>query len=82
MSFVEIDNLHISYGKTEAVRGITFEIPEGEVFGFSLRLRKSKVHPKFHAYKPLINPRKSARKLSDCQLAVRIPQRTFWTEAA
>ncbi len=34
MSFVNIKNLHVSYGKTKAVRGITFAIPQGEVFGF------------------------------------------------
>ncbi len=34
MSFVEVDNLHVHYGKLEAVKGISFEIPKGEVFGF------------------------------------------------
>ena len=34
MSFVKIHNLRVSYGKLEAVRGISFEIPKGEVFGF------------------------------------------------
>ena len=31
---VEIDSLYVNYGKVEAVRGISFEIPQGEVFGF------------------------------------------------
>jgi ABC-2 type transport system ATP-binding protein len=34
MSFVRIHNLHVSYGSTKAVRGVSFEIPRGEVFGF------------------------------------------------
>lgn len=34
MSFVQIQNLRVSYGKLKAVRGISFEIPQGEVFGF------------------------------------------------
>src|SRR5690554_6806723 len=34
MSFVTVRNLCVRYGKLEAVRGITFEIPKGEVFGF------------------------------------------------
>lgn len=34
MSFVEVDNLHVHYGKLEAVKGISFDIPKGEVFGF------------------------------------------------
>ena len=34
MSFVQIHNLRVSYGKLKAVRGISFEIPKGEVFGF------------------------------------------------
>jgi ABC-2 type transport system ATP-binding protein len=34
MSYVEIDNLWVKYGKLEAVRGISFDIPRGEVFGF------------------------------------------------
>lgn len=34
MSFVKIHNLHVSYGATKAVRGVSFEIPRGEVFGF------------------------------------------------
>ena len=34
MSFVQIHNLRVSYGKLKAVRGISFEIPQGEVFGF------------------------------------------------
>lgn len=31
---VSVDNLRVRYGKLEAVRGISFEIPKGEVFGF------------------------------------------------
>ena len=34
MSFVRIEDLTVSYGKVLAVRGISFEIPKGEVFGF------------------------------------------------
>lgn len=34
MSFVRIHNLQVSYGDTKAVRGISFAIPQGEVFGF------------------------------------------------
>ncbi|MCL4111968.1 UNVERIFIED_CONTAM: hypothetical protein GTU68_008722 [Idotea baltica] len=34
MSVVQIDNLRVSYGKVEAVRGISFDIPKGEVYGF------------------------------------------------
>ncbi|MEZ6052273.1 MAG: ABC transporter ATP-binding protein [Planctomycetaceae bacterium] len=34
MSFVQIEGLTVSYGKVHAVRGISFEIPQGEVFGF------------------------------------------------
>lgn len=34
MSYVQIKNLRVSYGSLKAVRGISFEIPEGEVFGF------------------------------------------------
>ncbi len=34
MSFVQIKDLRVSYGKLKAVRGISFEIPQGEVFGF------------------------------------------------
>ncbi len=34
MSFVKVDNLVVRYGKLEAVRNISFEIPKGEVFGF------------------------------------------------
>ena len=34
MAFVEVRNLRVSYGKTVAVRDISFAIPEGEVFGF------------------------------------------------
>ena len=31
---VQVDNLFVRYGKVEAVRGISLEIPQGEVFGF------------------------------------------------
>ena len=31
---VAVENLHVSYGKTHAVRGLSFAIPRGEVFGF------------------------------------------------
>src|SRR5690606_17732344 len=34
MAFVEIENLYVSYGKVLAVKGVSFEIPKGEVFGF------------------------------------------------
>ncbi|MBX3437766.1 MAG: ABC transporter ATP-binding protein [Planctomycetaceae bacterium] len=34
MSFVQIEGLTVNYGDVRAVRGISFEIPQGEVFGF------------------------------------------------
>ena len=34
MAFVEIDRLRVSYGRTVAVRDLSFAIPQGEVFGF------------------------------------------------
>jgi ABC-2 type transport system ATP-binding protein len=34
MSFVRICDLHVNYGEVQAVRGISFDIPKGEVFGF------------------------------------------------
>ncbi len=34
MSFVTIKDLHVRYGKFEAVKGISFEIPKGDIFGF------------------------------------------------
>lgn len=34
MSFVTIDKLRVTYGRLHAVRGISFQIPQGEVFGF------------------------------------------------
>ncbi len=34
MSFVQIEDLRVSYGDVRAVRGISFEIPQGDVFGF------------------------------------------------
>jgi len=34
MAFVDVSDLRVCYGKTVAVRGISFEIPRGEVFGF------------------------------------------------
>jgi ABC-2 type transport system ATP-binding protein len=33
-NIVEIENLCVSYGSVQAVRGISFRIPRGEVFGF------------------------------------------------
>jgi ABC-2 type transport system ATP-binding protein len=33
-AFVEIRNLWVTYGKVLAVRGLSFNIPKGEVFGF------------------------------------------------
>jgi ABC-2 type transport system ATP-binding protein len=33
-NMVEIENLCVSYGSVQAVRGISFRIPRGEVFGF------------------------------------------------
>lgn len=33
MSLLKIEDLHIRYGHTEALRGINFELQEGEVFG-------------------------------------------------
>ncbi|RLS55660.1 MAG: ABC transporter ATP-binding protein [Planctomycetota bacterium] len=34
MSFVQIKKLKVSYGSLQAVKGISFEIPKGDVFGF------------------------------------------------
>ena len=34
MSVVSVKNLWVSYGSVQAVRGISLEIPRGEVFGF------------------------------------------------
>lgn len=34
MSFVQIEGLTVSYGNVLAVRGISFDIPQGDVFGF------------------------------------------------
>lgn len=34
MSFVKINDLWVTYGDMAAVRGISFDIPKGEVFGF------------------------------------------------
>ncbi|MCA9111972.1 MAG: ATP-binding cassette domain-containing protein, partial [Planctomycetaceae bacterium] len=34
MSMVTVQNLHVRYGNVHAVRGVSFEIPKGEVFGF------------------------------------------------
>ena len=31
---VSVENLHVSYGHTRAVRGLSFSIPRGEIFGF------------------------------------------------
>ena len=33
MNVVEIQNLKKSYGKTEAIRGLSFEVAQGEIFG-------------------------------------------------
>src|SRR5258705_9527408 len=34
MLAVDVSNLRVKYGKLEAVKGITLQIPPGEVFGF------------------------------------------------
>ncbi len=34
MSFVRVQQLRVNYGAVKAVRGISFDIPKGEVFGF------------------------------------------------
>ncbi len=34
MAFVEIRNLWVRYGNVKAVQGISFDVPQGEVFGF------------------------------------------------
>lgn len=34
LPLVTVDNLWVSYGKTLAVRGLSFTIPRGEIFGF------------------------------------------------
>lgn len=34
MAFVQIKDLWVTYGAVHAVRGVSFEIPKGEVFGF------------------------------------------------
>ena len=34
MSVLHIDNLRVQYGRVEAVRGISLDIPKGEVYGF------------------------------------------------
>ncbi len=34
MHVVQVDNLWVSYGEVRAVRGVSLEIPKGEVFGF------------------------------------------------
>ena len=34
MSVVVVKDLRVSYGRVEAVKGISFEVPRGEVFGF------------------------------------------------
>ena len=31
---ISVEDLHMSYGSNEAVRGISFEVAAGEVFGF------------------------------------------------
>ncbi len=34
MEFIEVENLWVTYGRTIAVRDLSFSIPKGEVFGF------------------------------------------------
>ena len=34
MLVVNVENLHVNYGKVHAVRGISLQIPRGEVYGF------------------------------------------------
>jgi len=34
MAFVEIEHLFVMYGRTVAVKNLSFDIPQGEVFGF------------------------------------------------
>ncbi len=34
MLVVNIENLHVDYGNIHAVRGISLQIPRGEVYGF------------------------------------------------
>jgi ABC-2 type transport system ATP-binding protein len=34
MNLVEVENLWVKYGKTVAVKGLSFSIPKGDVFGF------------------------------------------------
>ena len=34
MAYVDVENLRVTYGSTVAVHDISFQIPEGEVFGF------------------------------------------------
>jgi len=34
VNVVSVKDLHVSYGKLHAVKGISFDIPKGEVFGF------------------------------------------------
>ena len=34
MAFVEISHLFVAYGRTMAVKNLSFQIPQGEVFGF------------------------------------------------
>ena len=34
MCVARVENLHVSYGKVRAVRGISLQIPRGEVYGF------------------------------------------------
>ncbi|OGV77864.1 MAG: multidrug ABC transporter ATP-binding protein [Lentisphaerae bacterium RIFOXYB12_FULL_65_16] len=34
MAFIEIESLVVCYGRTAAVKGVSFQVPQGEVFGF------------------------------------------------
>lgn len=34
MNIIEVKNLYKNYGKVEAVKGISFDVLQGEIFGF------------------------------------------------